>query len=133
MLLNLLHLSFLTRRPLQCLPRSARRLTVERLEERSLLSTYSLWDPTAAPEFPVWPDNQSVEVGVRLSSDVSGTVAGVRFYKGEGAAGPHVGHLWSDSRELLASVTFTNETDSGWQEADFSTPVFVPANTPFVV
>jgi PKD repeat protein len=134
MRLNPLRLNFPTRHPRRSVrPFARQKLTLEPLEERSLLSTYSLWDPTTAPEFPVWPDDQSVEVGVRLSSDVSGTVAGVRFYKGEGAAGPHVGHLWSDSGELLASVTFTNETDSGWQEADFSTPVFVPANTPFVV
>ncbi|MCU1270105.1 MAG: hypothetical protein JWN74_1399, partial [Acidobacteriaceae bacterium] len=31
-----------------------------------------------------------------------------------------------------ASATFTNETVSGWQQADFTTPVTITANTVYV-
>jgi hypothetical protein len=34
---------------------------------------------------------------------------------------------------LLATGTFTNETASGWQELDFSSPVTITANTTYVV
>jgi hypothetical protein len=41
--------------------------------------------------------------------------------------------LWSSSGTLLARVTFSGETASGWQEAKLSTPVNVTANTWYVV
>ena len=34
--------------------------------------------------------------------------------------------------QLLASATFVNETDSGWQTVNFATPVTVTANTTYV-
>ena len=34
---------------------------------------------------------------------------------------------------LLATVTFTGETASGWQQANFATPVAITANTTYVV
>src|ERR1035438_1346651 len=36
-------------------------------------------------------------------------------------------------RSYYASVTFTNESASGWQQANFATPVAICANTPYVV
>src|SRR6185503_2957815 len=41
--------------------------------------------------------------------------------------------LWSSTGTLLASGTFSNETASGWQELDFSSPVTITANTTYVV
>ena len=41
--------------------------------------------------------------------------------------------LWSAAGTLLASATFTNETASGWQQVDLSTPVIVTAGTTYVV
>src|SRR6266849_6508189 len=46
--------------------------------------------------------------------------------------GTHVGRLWGPTGALLASVTFTGETASGWQQANFSTPVAITANTVYV-
>ncbi len=37
------------------------------------------------------------------------------------------------SGTLLGAVTFTNESASGWQEADFSSPIAVTAGTTYVV
>jgi len=78
------------------------------------------------------PDS-AVEVGVKFRSDVSGTVTGIRFYKSSANTGTHVGNLWSSSGTKLATVTFTNETASGWQQMNFSTPVAITANTVYVV
>ena len=64
----------------------------------------------------------AVEVGVKFRSEVSGRVTGVRFYKGSRNTGTHVGNLWTASGTKLASVTFSNETSSGWQQATFAQP-----------
>src|SRR5581483_4660408 len=65
--------------------------------------------------------------------NVSGSVTGVRFYKGPLNTGVHIGNLWSSAGTLLASATFTNETASGWQQVNFAAPVAIQANTTYVV
>jgi hypothetical protein len=77
-------------------------------------------------------DPNAVELGVRFRSDVPGTITGVRFYKSVNNTGPHVGHLWDNTGGLLAEVTFTDETASGWQETSFTPPVPIDANTTYV-
>ena len=94
---------------------------------------YTLWPSTAVPSVAAYPDKNALTVGVKFRSDVAGYVTGVRFYKGSGNTGTHVGSLWSASGSLLATVTFSGETASGWQEAKFSTPVSIAANTTYVV
>lgn len=99
--------------------------------------------PTTAPTATIWPstsvpaliasDGQKVELGVKFRSDVAGQVTGMRFYKGTGNTGTHVGSLWTSSGTRLASATFTNETSTGWQTVKFATPVSISANTDYVV
>jgi hypothetical protein len=43
-----------------------------------------------------------------------------------------VGALWRADGTLLATATFVNETATGWQQANFSAPVPVAANTVYV-
>ena len=93
----------------------------------------SIWTPTSVPAVPSVSDNASVELGLKFRSDVAGFVTGVRFYKGSRNSGTHVGSLWSNTGGRLASVTFTGESNSGWQQALFSTPVSILANTTYVV
>ena len=71
-------------------------------------------------------------LGVKFQASTNGTITGIRFYKGSLNTGTHVGDLWSASGTLLATATFTNETASGWQEADFSNPVAITAGTTYV-
>ena len=78
------------------------------------------------------PDTQAVELGVKFRADVDGFITGIRFYKSAANTGTHVGHLWTSTGQQLASVTFTGETPSGWQQATFSTPVAVSANTVYI-
>ncbi|MFZ0826002.1 MAG: N,N-dimethylformamidase beta subunit family domain-containing protein, partial [Verrucomicrobiia bacterium] len=73
-----------------------------------------------------------VELGVRFRSDVAGSITGIRFYKASANTGTHVGNLWAADGTLLRSVTFTGESGSGWQQANFSTPVAIAANAPYV-
>ena len=81
----------------------------------------------AVPENPATDDGSGVELGLRFSPTTDGFVDGIRFYKGSGNSGAHEGSLWSSAGQRLARVTFTNETATGWQRANFSTPVAVQA------
>jgi hypothetical protein len=97
-------------------------------------STFSIWPSTATPANPNSLDGNSVELGLKFQADRNGHIAGVRFYKGGASnGGAHVGRLWTSSGTLLGSVTFTDETASGWQQALFATPVQITANTTYVV
>ena len=84
------------------------------------------------PPTPDDGDASAVEVGMKFTSDVSGTISGIRFYKSTANTGTHIGSLWTASGQLLAQATFTNETASGWQNVTFASPVTVAANTTYV-
>jgi WD40 repeat protein len=90
---------------------------------------YSNAKPTNAP---ATFDKKSINVGVKFKSDVSGVITGIRFYKSSTNTGTHVGALWTSAGTKLAEVTFTNETASGWQQANFATPVAINANAVYV-
>ncbi|WP_249780004.1 DUF4082 domain-containing protein [Bradyrhizobium sp. dw_411] len=78
-------------------------------------------------------DASAVELGLQFSSSVAGTVTGVRFYKSSQDIGVHTGELWSSTGTLLATVTFSNETASGWQSASFSSPVTITPGQTYTV
>jgi Domain of unknown function (DUF4082) len=73
------------------------------------------------------------ELGMIFFADSAGTANGVHFYKGDADTGTHTGHLWTASGTLLATVTFSGETASGWQYMAFSSPVSLNAGTRYVV
>ncbi|APW59888.1 DUF4082 domain-containing protein [Paludisphaera borealis] len=99
----------------------------------SSTTSSALWDTSVQPTVASDPDTSAVELGVKFSSNAAGSITGIRFYKGSGNTGTHVGHLWSSTGQLLATATFTGETASGWQQVNFSTPVAIAANTVYVV
>lgn len=78
-------------------------------------------------------DSSAVNLGMRWKSSVDGNVVGVRFYKATLNVGTHIGYLWTNDGSLLASITFTGETSTGWQEATFASPIAVTANTVYVI
>lgn len=95
-------------------------------------TTVTLWPSTAVPGSVDGGADSSVELGVKFRSDVAGTITGIRFYKASTNTGTHVGNLWSNTGTKLATATFTNETASGWQQVNFSSPVAITANTVYV-
>ena len=58
-------------------------------------------------------DASAVELGVRFTSDVAGTITGIRFYKGPQNTGTHTGELWSATGTKLATATFSSESTVG--------------------
>jgi hypothetical protein len=77
--------------------------------------------------------NVNYELGTVFASDVPGSITAIRFWKGSSETGTHTGHLWTAAGQLLASVTFSNETASGWQRQNLTAPVQILANTQYVV
>lgn len=87
----------------------------------------------AVPAVASTSDAGAYELGLRFTPTTDGFVTGVRFYKGAGNGGTHVGSLWDTSGTRIATVNFTNETAAGWQTAEFVSPVEVIAGTQYTV
>ncbi|WDR02952.1 DUF4082 domain-containing protein [Devosia algicola] len=92
-----------------------------------------LFAANATPAVASVNDPNSVELGMRFTVASSGSISGVRFYKGAQNVGPHTGTLWTATGTQLGTVTFGNESASGWQSASFSSPIAVSGGTSYVV
>lgn len=95
-------------------------------------STATLFSPGDTPSIVTVSDPNAVNLGVKFQASTNGTITGIRFYKGPQNTGTHIGALWSSVGSLLASATFANETASGWQQVNFSSPVSITANTTYI-
>lgn len=87
----------------------------------------------AVPAVAAVDDPDAVELGVVVTPSVDGDVTRIRFYKGAGNTGTHVGSVWTLDGQLLGRVTFTGESAGGWQSAALATPVRLRAGTSYVV
>ena len=103
------------------------------LTVKAPVTNTSLFASTATPTTTTVNDPNSVELGMRFTTSQNGTITGIRFYKGPQNTGTHTGTLWSSTGAQLGTVTFQNETASGWQTATFATPISVTAGTNYVV
>lgn len=107
--------------------------------------TGTAWSRTTTPALPISlmsgvtpaapnaTDGAAYEMGVKLRFAQSGVINAIRYFKAASETGTHIGRIWSSTGTLLASVTFTGETASGWQEQALATPLVVQANTTYVV
>ncbi|MEO5925046.1 MAG: Ig-like domain-containing protein [Bryobacteraceae bacterium] len=97
------------------------------------LCACTIWNSTVVPANTNEPtDTSAVELGVKFRATQNGFIRGIRFYKGTGNNGVHVGNLWNSAGTNLATANFANETATGWQQVLFSAPVAVTANTTYV-
>src|SRR5262249_59127799 len=95
-------------------------------------ATTMIWPSNPTPAIVDGGDPNAVELGVKFQSDVAGSITGLRFYKAAANTGTEVGTLWSSTGQSLGTVTFTGETGSGWQQASFTAPIALQANTAYV-
>jgi hypothetical protein len=93
----------------------------------------TVFQASDAPTGSLQNDGSALQLGMKFRASVNGTVTGVRFYKQAGNTGTHTGQLYSSTGTLLAQATFINETASGWQQVNFSSPVPITANTTYVI
>lgn len=98
-----------------------------------LYSQTTIFQPSDVPANPAANDaSGSITNGVKFRSSQAGYITAIRYYKGSGTSGTRSGHLFTSGGTLLASVTFTGETSSGWQQMAFSTPVAISASTTYI-
>ena len=95
-------------------------------------TTVTLFHDDDMPDILSAADAGPVELGVKFMASSSGTVGGIRFYKGPQNTGTHTGSLWSATGSRLATATSSVETASGWQQITFPSPVEVAAGTTYI-
>jgi hypothetical protein len=95
-------------------------------------TTASLFNPATSPAVSTVNDSSPIELGIKFQASSNGTITGIRFYKGPQNVGTHVADLWTSTGTLLTSATFSNETATGWQQANFAAPVAITAGTTYV-
>jgi hypothetical protein len=88
---------------------------------------------TQTPAIPNTTDHSALELGMKFQASEAGQVTAIRYWKAPSETGTHTGRIWSATGTLLASVTFTGETTSGWQIQALATPLAIQANTTYVV
>ena len=69
------------------------------------------------PATPSADDPSAVELGVKFRTSTAGFITGIRFYKGTGQHRDARRTALDRGGTQLATVTFTNESESGWQQA----------------
>jgi hypothetical protein len=74
-----------------------------------------------------------LELGMKFRSSEDCYIAGFSYYKGFEAKGEHIGNLWTRNGTLMASATFVNDSDSGWQSVLLSNPAAIQADSVYVV
>jgi hypothetical protein len=79
------------------------------------------------------PGPWTYELGTKITVSSPVSLTAIRFYKGTGETGTHVGRLWAAAGQQVASVTFRLETATGWQQASLATPVSLTPGVTYVV
>ena len=89
---------------------------------------------TQTPQLTDQADGRPYELGMKFQSAVAGPITAIRYWKAlSEPAGNHVGRIWDALGNPLASVTFANETASGWQQQALTTPLQIQPGTTYVV
>lgn len=97
------------------------------------ITNLTFWTNATVPGNPNIIDTEGpVELGMKFTTDVSGVVNGIRFYRSTSSTGPYVGSLWSNTGTLLGQVNIT-PSGTGWQTAAFSSPIPVSPDTTYVI
>ncbi len=92
-----------------------------RSDEPALMSVLPVGALPASTELAL--DANPVELGLRFSAEVEGTVAGLRIYRGPGQVAVHPARLWASDGTVLGQLTFAAPTGPGWQSVLFNSPV----------
>ena len=74
----------------------------------------------------------SVEVGVKFRSSQSGFIQGVKFFKGSGNTGTHIGRLWTSTGTKLAERYLRGRIQHRVATGLVRTPVAITADTTYV-
>jgi len=95
-------------------------------------SLYNQQNPAGSTTFRDYLNN--LELGNKVVAQESGYITTLRFYKS--IVTPDTtndGNIWDANGNNLATVTFSNESDYGWQEATLATPLYVTRGQVYVL
>jgi hypothetical protein len=88
----------------------------------------------AVPATASAADTAAVELGMRFGVTQPAEAVGIRFHRGPGNDGPHVGRLWRSDGTVLGEVGFDWPDDTfGWRTALFTTPIPLDVGPTYVV
>lgn len=92
------------------------------------VAAVGLFSRRAVPEIPYLNNANSMEVGLRFSSDRDGRVVALQFYRSEKQDGSYIGTIWSADGDALGHAVFAKSDQVGWQTASLDEPVRIEAN-----
>ena len=75
----------------------------------------------------------SYELGTKITVAEPTQLIALKFFKSALETGTHVGRVWTASGTQLASVTYANESASGWQRQALATPLTLQPGQTYVV
>jgi rhamnogalacturonyl hydrolase YesR len=93
--------------------------------------TESLWTTSTVPANTTGNDSSSVELGLRFSSNVAGSVTGARIYCASNSSGTHTVHLWNSTGTSLGTATLP--ACSGWTAVNFASSIAVTAGSTYTI
>jgi hypothetical protein len=88
--------------------------------------SYSVFGTYVMPTVSAIDNTQ--EWGAWFYCTASANILALMYWKQTGQTGTQIGNLWDANGNLLATVTFTNQTASGWQTQYLSTPIALTPN-----
>ncbi|NLE98437.1 MAG: DUF4082 domain-containing protein, partial [Propionibacterium sp.] len=95
------------------------------LANASSPSGVGLFNDSVKPENSATSDKTSANLGVKFSSDTSGSVTGLQFYRSDLQKQAYTASLWDLNGTLLSQTTFPASSSEGWQTAALPDPVKV--------
>lgn len=86
-------------------------------------SAVGMFSSKAKPKTKAVGSKKSVNLGVRFSTSVDGTVDALQFYRSKNQKRAYVASLWGPDGALLARATFKKSSKTGWQTVSLPKPV----------
>ena len=93
----------------------------------------SLYAATDVPLIDRVLDGSPVTLGTAFQVAEAGRINALRFYRGQGNAGPHTGYLYDAAGTELGRVTFPDGGADGWQTAPLAVPARLVPGTEYTV
>lgn len=93
----------------------------------------SLYAATDVPLIDRVLDGTPVTLGTAFQVAEAGRINALRFYRGQGNAGPHTGYLYDAAGTELGRVTFPDGGADGWQTAPLAVPARLVPGTEYTV
>ncbi|MCC2594610.1 DUF4082 domain-containing protein [Tessaracoccus sp. OS52] len=82
-----------------------------------------LFSDSLEPRVPATTDTRSINLGMKFSSDRTGSIAAVQFYRSAQQERAYEASIWELDGKLLATTTFPASSTAGWQTAPLAKPV----------